>query len=79
MNHTNVFKWYHEFKNDRKSVHNDWQKMILIDTLVKKIKETFCDNINEISVMFPQIFKILQETMTETLGFHKLCAQWVPK
>ena len=30
--------------------------------------------------MFPQLSRsLLHETITETLGFHELCARWVPK
>lgn len=35
---------------------------------------------DEISVMFPRTSRsLLYETITETLGFHKLRARWVPK
>ncbi|KAF0753922.1 protein GVQW3-like [Aphis craccivora] len=41
MNRTSVYKWCKEFKNGRTNVHNDlrsWKSLILIDNIVKKVK-----------------------------------------
>lgn len=87
MNRTSVFKWCREFKNGRTDVHDEHRSgrpSILTDSLVEKIEEAVRGDrrltLDELSVMFPQISRsLLHETITETLGFHKLCARWVPK
>ncbi|KAG5305819.1 SETMR methyltransferase, partial [Pseudoatta argentina] len=87
MNRTSVFKWCREFKNGRTSVHDDQRSgrpSILTDDIVKKIENALRDDrrltVNELSAMFPQISRsLLHETTTETLGYRKLSARWVPK
>ncbi|KAG5332929.1 SETMR methyltransferase, partial [Acromyrmex charruanus] len=87
MNRTSVFKWCREFKNGRTSVHDDQRSgrpSILIDDIVEKIENALRDDrrltVDELSAMFPQISRsLLHETITETLGYRKLSARWVPK
>ncbi|KAG5317385.1 SETMR methyltransferase, partial [Pseudoatta argentina] len=87
MNRTSVFKWCREFKNGRTSVHDDQRSgrpSILTDDIVKKIENALRDDrrltVDELSAMFPQISRsLLHETITETLGYRKLSARWVPK
>ncbi|KAG5318659.1 SETMR methyltransferase, partial [Pseudoatta argentina] len=86
MNRTSVFKWCREFKNGRTSVHDDQRSgrpSILTDGIVKKIENALRDDrrltVDELSAMFPQISRsLLHETITETLGYRKLSARWVP-
>ncbi|KAG5311603.1 SETMR methyltransferase, partial [Pseudoatta argentina] len=87
MNRTSVFKWCREFKNGRTSVHDDQRsgrRSILTDDIVEKIENALRDDrrltVDELSAMFPQISRsLLHETITETLGYRKLSARWVPK
>ncbi|KAG5324833.1 SETMR methyltransferase, partial [Pseudoatta argentina] len=87
MNRTSVFKWCREFKNGRTSVHDDQRSgrpSILTDDIVENIENALCDDrrltVDELSAMFPQISRsLLHETITETLGYRKLSARWVPK
>ncbi|KAG5327327.1 MOS1T transposase, partial [Pseudoatta argentina] len=79
MNRTSVFKWCREFKNGRTSVHDDQS-----DDIVEKIENALRDDrrltVDELSAMFPQITRcLLHATITETLGYQKLSARWVPK
>ncbi|KAG5314403.1 SETMR methyltransferase, partial [Pseudoatta argentina] len=79
---TSVFKWCREFKNGRTSVHDDQRSgrpSILTDDIVEKIEDRRL-TVDELSAMFPQISRsLLHETITETLGYRKLSARWVPK
>ncbi|KAG5322963.1 LYRM7 factor, partial [Pseudoatta argentina] len=82
MNRTSVFKWCREFKNGRTSVHDD-QRSGRPD-IVEKIENALRDDrrltADELSAMFPQISRsLLHATITETLGYQKLSARWVPK
>ncbi|KAG5324314.1 MOS1T transposase, partial [Pseudoatta argentina] len=87
MNRTSVFKWCREFKNGRTSVHDDQRSgrpSILTDDIVENIENALRDDrrltVDELSAMFPQISRsLLRETITETLGYRKLSARWVPK
>jgi len=87
MNRTSVYKWCREFKNGCMNVHDDLRSgrpSILTDDIVKKVENAVRDDrrltLDELSAMFPQLSRsLLHETITETLGFHKLCARWVPK
>lgn len=87
MNRTSVYKWCREFKNGRTSVHDDQRSgrpSIVTDELVEKIEIAVRDDrrltLDELSAMFPQISRsLIHETITETLGFRKLSARWVPK
>ena len=52
--------------------------------IVEKIEIMLRDNrrliVDELSAMFPQISRsLLHETITETFGYRKLSARWVPK
>jgi len=54
------------------------------DELVEKINEKIHENrrftITDFSLDFPQISRsLLHEIVTEKLGYHKVCARWVPK
>ena len=54
------------------------------DGIVEKSENVFCDDrrltLDELSAMFPQISRsLLHKTITETLGYRKLSARWVPK
>ncbi|KAG5324227.1 SETMR methyltransferase, partial [Pseudoatta argentina] len=74
MNRTSVFKWCREFKNGRTSVHDDQEK---IENALRDDRRLTVD---ELSAMFPQISRsLLHATITETLGYRKLSARWVPK
>ncbi|KAG5317737.1 MOS1T transposase, partial [Pseudoatta argentina] len=83
MNRTSVFKWCREFKNGRTSVHDDQRSgrpSILTDDIVEKARDDRRLTVDELSAMFPQISRsLLHETITETLGYRKLSARWVPK
>lgn len=87
MNRTSVYKWCREFKNGRTSVHDDQRSgrpSIVTDEIVEKIENALRDDrrvtVDELSAMFPQISRsLLHETITETLGYRKLSARWVPK
>ncbi|KAL4084383.1 hypothetical protein QTP88_028206 [Uroleucon formosanum] len=87
MNRISVYKWCREFKNDRMNVHDDLRSgrpSILTDDILQKVEKAVRDDrrltLDELSAMFPQLSKsLLHETITESLGFHNLCARWVPK
>ncbi|KAG5318103.1 SETMR methyltransferase, partial [Pseudoatta argentina] len=87
MNRTSVFKWCREFKNGRTSVYDDQRSgrpSILTDDIVEKIENALRDDrrltVDELSAMVAQISRsLLHETITETLGYRKLSAKWVPK
>ncbi|KAF2895151.1 hypothetical protein ILUMI_11022 [Ignelater luminosus] len=87
MNRMSVFKWCREFKNGRTSVHGDQRSgrpSIVTNEIVEKIENALRDDrrltVDELSAMFPQISRsLLHETITETLGYRKLSARWVPK
>ncbi|KAG5318563.1 SETMR methyltransferase, partial [Pseudoatta argentina] len=87
MNRTSMLKWRREFKNGRTSVHDDQRSgrpSILTDDIVEKIENALRDDrrftVDELSPMFPQISRpLLHETISETLGYRKLSARWVPK
>ena len=82
-----VRQWCLMFKNASTNVHDDersgWPS-VLTDKLVeknnKKIRENRRFTITELSHEFPQIScSLLHEAVTIKLGYHKFCAQWVPK
>ena len=87
MNRTSVFKWCREFKIQSTSVHDDQRSRrpsIATDKIEEKIKNVLRDDrrltVDELSAMFPQISRsLLNETITETLGYRKLPARLVPK
>ena len=87
MNRKNVYKWCREFKSGRTTVHDEERSgrpSIVTDELVQKVDEIVRDDrrltLDEISALVPQISRtVLYDVVTETLGFRKLCARWVPK
>ncbi|KAG5325007.1 SETMR methyltransferase, partial [Pseudoatta argentina] len=83
MNRTSVFKWCREFKNGRTSVHDDQRSgrpLILTNKIENALRDDRRLPVDELSAMFPQISRsLLHETITETLGYRKLSARWVPK
>lgn len=69
------------------NVHDDLRSgipSILTDDIVKKVENMVRDShrltFDELFAMFPELSRyLLYETITKTLGFHKLCARWVLK
>ncbi|KAL4143904.1 hypothetical protein QTP88_006158 [Uroleucon formosanum] len=87
MNRISVYKWCSKFENGCMNVHDDLRSerpSILSDDIVKRVENAVCDDrrltLDELSAMIPQQSKsLLHETITKSLGFHKLYARWVPK
>ena len=76
MNRTRVIKWRGEFKSGRTSVNDDQRSGR--PSIVKKIENALRNDcwltVDELSAMFPQIYRsLLHETNTETLGYRN-CA-----
>jgi hypothetical protein len=69
------------FKDVRTNVHDEERSgrpSVVSDDLVQS--ERRCFTLSEISCEFTQISRtFLYEIITVWLGYHKLCARWVPK
>jgi hypothetical protein len=81
-----AFEWCGEFKNGHTSVHDDQKsgRPSIVIEIVEKIENLLHDNhrltVDELSAMFLQISRsLLHKTITDTFGYQKLSAMWVPK
>lgn len=87
MSDSMVRRWVRQFKEGRDTVHDEERSgrpSVVSDDLVcsveEKIKENRKFTITDLAHEFPQVSRtVMYEIVTEKLGFHKLCARWVPK
>jgi hypothetical protein len=75
------------FKDGRTNVHNEKRNgrpSVVSDDLVQNVDQKICERrcftISVFSCKSPQISRtVLYEIFTVRLGYHKFCAEWVPK
>jgi transposase len=82
-----VREWCRKYRDGRTDVHDEGgqgRHSIVTDELVQKVDQCVCGKhrftISELSEAFPQTSRTtLYRTVTDRLGYHKCCAQRVPK
>lgn len=82
-----VRKWYRDFKNRHANVHDEersgrlsLQTDEIISQVNQKLRSDHRLTINDLADEFLHLRCITVYTIvTEKLGYHKLCARWVPK
>jgi transposase len=82
-----VRKWCRKFRDGRTNVHDvggQGRPSIVTDELVQKVDQCVRGKrlftISELSEEFPQTSRTaLYRIVTDRLGYHKLCARWLPK
>jgi transposase len=87
MNRQNVTKWCREFSEGRTDVNNEQKSSrpsLIVDELLQEIEGEIRANrrvtISELHHIIPEVSKTtVHETVTEKLGYRKLCATWLPK
>lgn len=87
MSEGKVRQWCREFREGRSNVHDDERSgrpSVQTDDLVERVNEKVRSNrrftITELAKKFPEVFaKTVHRIVTDKLGYHKLCARWVPK
>ena len=87
MSDSMVRRWVRLFNEGRENVHDDERSgrpALVNDDMVRAIEEKIRGNrrftITSLSEHFPEISRsLLHEIVSETLGYRKLCARWVPK
>ncbi|GBO27859.1 hypothetical protein AVEN_104791-1 [Araneus ventricosus] len=87
MNRHNVTKWCRAFSEDRTDVHEEHRTgrpSVISDALLRRTEEAMQANtrltLRKLHKIVPEVFiTTLHECVTVTLGYHKLCARWVPK
>jgi histone-lysine N-methyltransferase SETMAR len=87
MNRQNMAKWYHEFTAGRRDVHDDKRSgrpSVVTDCFIQKIEEKIHADrritMDELHEQCSEVSRTVRyETVTERLGYRKLCARWVPR
>ena len=87
MSDSMVRRWVRLFNEGRENVHDDERSgrpSLVNDDMVRAIEEKIRGDrrftITSLSEHFPEISRsLLHEIVSETLGYRKLCARWVPK
>jgi len=87
MNRQNGTKWCREFSKGRTDVHDEQRSgrpSLISDDLLQETEGEIRANrrmtIGELHHIIPEVTKTtIHETVTEKLGYRKLCARWVPK
>jgi len=87
MSEGKVRQWCRDFKNGRTNVHDgerSGRPIIQTDEIVQQVDQELRSDrrstINALAVKFPLVGRTTIYTIvTEKLGYHKLCARWVPK
>lgn len=87
MSDKQVRKWCREFKNGHTNVHDEQQSgrpSTRTDKIVDQVNQKLRSNrrltISGLANAFPNVPRTtIYRIVTEHLGYHKLCARWVPK
>ncbi|GBN66300.1 hypothetical protein AVEN_169592-1 [Araneus ventricosus] len=87
MNRQNVTKLCRPFSEGRTDVHekhSTGRPSVISDALLRKTEEVIQANrrltLRELHKIIPEVpMTTLHERVTVTLGYHKLCARWVPR
>jgi transposase len=85
MSDTCVREWCRKFRDRTTDTHDDEgqrQPSLVTDDLAQHVDTLVSERrgftISELSLEFPQVSrKVLYETVTKNLGYHKFCARWV--
>jgi len=87
MGEGKVRQWCREFKSGRTNVHDEERRgrpSVQTDDLVQQVDEkVWVDRrftISSLAEEFPNVSRTtLFRVVTEKLGYHKVCARWMPK
>ncbi|KAJ4433160.1 hypothetical protein ANN_15417, partial [Periplaneta americana] len=87
MNERNVKKWCKMFNNGRTNVHDETRPgrpSLITEDLKTKVNDRILQDrrtsLDELHIAFPDISRsLLGETVLQHLGYHKICARWVPR
>ncbi|KAJ4444241.1 hypothetical protein ANN_06032 [Periplaneta americana] len=87
MNERNVRKWCEMFNNGRTNVHDETRPgrpSLITEDLKTKVNDRILQDrrtsLDELHIAFPDISRsLLGEIMSQHLGYHKICARWVPR
>ena len=87
MSDSCVREWCRKLRDGHTDVHDEGgqgQHSIVTDELIQKFDQCVCQKchftISELSEEFPQTSRTtLYRIVTDRLGYHKVCARWVPK
>ncbi|KAJ4432569.1 hypothetical protein ANN_21192 [Periplaneta americana] len=87
MNERNVRKWCEMFNNGRTNVHDETRPgcpSLITEDLKTKVYDRILQDrrtsLDELHIAFPDISRsLLGEIVSQHLGYHKICAQWVPR
>ncbi|KAJ4425552.1 hypothetical protein ANN_27747, partial [Periplaneta americana] len=87
MNERNVRKWCEMFNNGRTNVHDETRPgrpSLITEDLKTKVNNRILQDrrtsLDELHIAFPDISRsLLGETVLQHLGYHKICARWVPR
>jgi len=81
-----VRKWCKEFKEGRTDVHDEQRsgRPSVSDETIAKVEAAMLKDrritVRELSEMIPDVSKTsIDKILTEHLGYHKICARWVPR
>ncbi|KAJ4439540.1 hypothetical protein ANN_07664 [Periplaneta americana] len=87
MNERNVRKWCEMFNNGRTNVHDETRPRrpsLITEDLKTKVNDRILQDrrtsLDELHIAFPDISRsLLGENVSQHLGYHKICARWVPR
>ncbi|KAJ4446487.1 hypothetical protein ANN_13183 [Periplaneta americana] len=87
MNERNVKKWCEMFSNGRTNVHVETRPgrpSLITEDLKTKVNDRILQDmrtsLDELHIAFPDISRsLLGEIVSQHLGYHKICARWVPR
>lgn len=81
-----VRKWCREFSEGRMEIHDENRsgRPSVSDGVVEKVETILLEDrritINELALLIPEISSAtIHKILTEKLGYHKVCARWVPR
>ncbi|KAJ4444150.1 hypothetical protein ANN_05939 [Periplaneta americana] len=87
MNERNVRKWCEMFNNGRTNVHDETRPgrpSLITEDLKTKVNNRILQDrrtsLDELHIAFRDISRsLLGEIVSQHLGYHKICARWVPR
>ncbi|KAJ4427362.1 hypothetical protein ANN_24982 [Periplaneta americana] len=87
MNERNVRKWCEMFNNGQTNVHNETRPRhpsLITEDLKTKMNDRILQDrrtsLDKLHIAFPDISRsLLGEIVSQHLGYHKICARWVPR
>ncbi|KAJ4433931.1 hypothetical protein ANN_16250 [Periplaneta americana] len=87
MNERNVRKWCEMFNNGRTNVHDETRPgrpSLITEDLKTKVNDRILQDrhtsFDKLHIAFPDISRsLLGEIVSQHLGYHKICARWVPR